>query len=78
MSYAGMTIEQAAQQIGKPPSKAAAWLKGRGYRWDYGTRLLRRPLMAQEVADETNARIQAMRPQTSCFYCGSRGECRHR
>lgn len=79
MTFEGMTVEQAAHHLGKPLKDASRWLIEKGYRYDYtGPRVLRRARSAQDIADEANARIQAMRPQTNCFLCGARGECRHR
>ena len=78
VNYEGMTVEQAASYLGKPVPKAVSWLKDRGYRWEYSSRVIRRPRTAQEVADEIHARIQAMRPVAPCFRCGVRGECQHR
>lgn len=75
--FDGMHIDAAAEMLGKPRHAARNWLSDRGYRISRDRRL-RRSRPAHEIADEVNARIQAMRPQTSCFYCGARGECRHR
>lgn len=79
MSFVGMTVEQAAQQIGKPVSEAATWLRRNGYTFDYdGPRVLRRPRLATEVQDDILARIRTAPPSAPCFRCGARGECAHR
>lgn len=75
--FAGMHIDAAANVLGKTRDGARNWLADRGYRMASDRRLWRsRP--AQEIADEVNARIQSMRPQSNCFLCGERGECKHR
>lgn len=79
MTFEGMTVEQAAAQLGKSISDATRWLRDKGYRYVYsGPRVLYRVRGAQEVADEVNARIQAMRPVAPCFRCGAREGCSHR
>lgn len=79
MTVEGMTVEQVAQQLGKSVNDAKRWLLDKGYRYEYsGPRTIRRVRGAQEVADEINARIQAMRPVAPCFLCGTREGCRHR
>lgn len=78
MTFEGMTLPEAAQALGKPLYVAKNWLGDRGYRVARGGIHLRRIKAAQEVADEINARIQSMRPQSNCFLCGARGECKHR
>lgn len=75
--FEGMQVDAAAKLLGRTRVVALNWLRDRGYRMTR-ERTLTRTRTAQDVADETHARIQAMRPQTNCFRCGARGECKHR
>lgn len=79
MSFAGLTIEQAAQQIGKPVSEASHWFRRRGYTYDYtGNRVLRTVPTVDQVEREIYMRRVSAPPSTNCFRCGARGECAHR
>lgn len=78
INFDGMTLTEASQLLGKPREATRNWLCDRGWRLVRGGIHLRRSRPAQEIADEINERIQAMRPQSNCFLCGARGECRHR
>lgn len=75
--FTGMPVDAAAKLLGKTRHGALNWLKDRGYRMTR-ERKLTRTRTADDVAEEIRQRIQSMRPQTNCFYCGARGECAHR
>lgn len=74
-----MTVEQAAERLGKPVSEASRWLRDRGYRYSYsGARVLRVTPTVDQVEAEVQARYFARPPAAPCFRCGARGECAHR